>query len=965
MEKTEYNPKQIESKWQKYWQENSIIKVDEKSDKPKFYCLDMFPYPSGEGLHVGHPKGFIATDVVARYKMLNGYNVLHPMGFDSFGLPAENYAIKNKVHPSVAVDKNITRYKDQLKMFGFTYDWDREVITSDPDYYKWTQWMFLQMFKKGLAYQSNEPINWCPSCKTGLANEDLEDGKCERCGTPVEKKPMRQWVLKITDYAERLLDDLKLVDWEDSIVEMQKNWIGRSEGALIHFELKTKNEKLKSNVGIFTTRPDTLFGATFMVIAPEHEVITNLKAQIENLKTIEDYIKKTKNKSELERTDLAKEKTGVEIKGIKAINPANNEEIPIYVADYVLPNYGTGAIMAVPAHDESDYEFAKKYDLDIKNVIEPLLMQKTDSSAFKTNEPFVEHHGVIVLLKHWDKDKYLGLGWRDASDWGTLLTGGIDDDLEPEKRALKEILEETGYKNAKIVKKLPMIHSKYYHVPKKANRFAHTHVFYITLLNDERDGVSEDESNRHELKWLTLDELQNFLTAESHKQTVNIHKTGVYSGQGLLANSSQFDGMDSEKAKDEITKFVNGKKTVQYKLKDWVFSRQRYWGEPIPLIHCMACGVVPVDEKDLPIKLPDVKNYKPTGTGESPLASIDKWVNVSCPMCGGPAKRETNTMPQWAGSSWYYLAYTLGTKNLKLKTKIENIDKNKLNYWMEPNGVDLYVGGAEHATRHLIYARFWHKFLYNIGIVTTKEPFHRLQHVGLINGEDGRKMSKRWGNVINPDDVIKEYGADALRCYEMFMGPFADSVAWSTQGVKGTYRFLERVWALGTKIQGTINNDQANYKSDNILVNQTIKKVTEDIENFRFNTAISALMILVNDMSKNFKQFNHSEFNILTLLLSPFAPHLAEGLWQKLRNKESIFKARWPDYDRTKIQLNITKIPVQINGKVRAIIEVSLDVNEKEIVEIALKDNNVAKYLNNQKIKKTIYIAGKILSIVI
>jgi leucyl-tRNA synthetase len=820
-----YDHLKIEKKWQKYWEDSKTFKVRENKKKDKFYILDMFPYSSGEGLHVGHPKGYVATDVYARYMILRGKNVLHPMGFDSFGLPAENYAIKNKIHPKEVVDKNIKRFKKQLEQFGFTYDWDREIVTSDPNYYKWTQWIFLKMFEKGLVYESTEPINWCPSCKTGLANEDLENGKCERCDSQIEKKPIRQWVLKMTDYAERLLNDLKLVDWEKSIIDQQINWIGRSEGSLIKF--KIQNSKFNSNtkskiqneyIKIFTTRADTLFGATYVVVAPEHEIISKLKSQISNISDIEKYIQKSRSKSDLERTDLAKDKTGIQIKGICAINPANDKEIPIFVADYVLANYGTGAIMAVPAHDGRDWQFAKKYNL-----------------------PIIE----VIRLNNKQK--------------------------------------------------LPFIN------------------------------------------------------------------------EGKLINSGKFNGTTSQVARKEITKFVSGKEAINYKMRDWVFSRQRYWGEPIPLVHCEKCGVVPIDEQDLPLKLPDVKKYEPTGTGESPLANIDSWINTKCPKCKGDAKRETNTMPQWAGSCWYYLRYIDSKNNNKL------VDKEKEKYWMMSKGIDIYVGGAEHATRHLLYARFWHKFLYDLGVVSTKEPFYRLQHVGLIKGEDGRKMSKRWGNVVNPDDIISEYGADAFRMYEMFMGPFADSVSWSTDGVKGTKRFLDRIWDLVIVISRSKKNLK-NIKSNNI--NKLVKKITSDIESFSFNTAISSLMIYFNDkdfVSKidrnellEFDEIDLDALEKFLQVLSPFAPHIAEELWSQLGHKQSIFETSWPSIDGV-IKDLVINLAVMVNGKKRAVlnIETAKKLSDKQIIELALNEGNVKKHIANKKIKKTIYIPGKIISIVV
>jgi len=824
-----YDHKKIESKWQKRWKESGLYKTKEDKKKPKYYILDMFPYPSGAGLHVGHPKGYIATDVFARMKMMQGYNVLHPMGWDAFGLPAENYAIENKVHPRVATEKNIKVFKNQLLELGFTYDWAREINTTDPDYYKWTQWIFLQMFKKGLAYQSYEPINWCPSCQTGLANEDLENGKCERCGSEIERKPMRQWVLKITDYADRLLNDLeKLPDWEESIKEMQKNWIGRSEGAEVDF--KIGGEK----VTVFTTRPDTLFGATYFVMSPEHPIIKNEKLKIKNKKEVDEYIESAKKKSDLERTELQRDKTGVKLEGLMAINPVNNEEIPIFVADYVMMNYGTGAIMAVPAHDQRDFEFAVKYKIDIKNVINPYPVS-----------PVVSHIGKI---------------------------GG---DFDP----TKEINKET----AKIL-----------------------------------EGKS------------------------------------VWSGDGILINSDFLNGLKVGEAIKKITVWLEeknkGKKAVNYKLKDWVFSRQRYWGEPIPVIHCDKCGSVGVSEEDLPVKLPEVKHYEPTGTGESPLANIADWVNTKCPKCGGPAKRETNTMPQWAGSSWYWLRY-IDPKNNKAL-----VDKRQEKYW---SPVDFYVGGAEHATRHLIYARFWHKFLYDIGIVNYPEPFTRLQHVGLILAEDGRKMSKRWGNVINPDDIVEKYGADSMRVYEMFMGPFSQPCAWSTNGLIGARKFLEKVAKLKSKIE--------KIKGENglsSLLHKTIKKVGEDIEDFKFNTAISTMMILANEMEKA-EKIDIIHYSLFIILLSPFAPHLAEELWAGLGRKESIFKQVWPEYDKKLVKDETINLVVQVNGKLRDTILAAADISEKEAKEEAMKSEKVKKWIEGKEVVKMIFVKGKLINVVV
>ncbi len=796
-----YNHKEIEQKWAKNWQKQGLYKTKEDKKKPKYYILDMFPYPSGSGLHVGHPKGYIATDIFARVKMMQGYNVLHPMGWDAFGLPAENYAIKNKVHPRVAVEKNIKIFKNQLSKLGFSYDWDREIDTTDPNFYKWTQWIFLEMLKRGLAYESYEPINWCPSCKTGLANEDLEDGKCERCGSEIERKPMRQWVLKITDYADRMLNDLeKLSEWDESIKEMQKNWIGRSEGAEIEFKIINKKAKIK----VFTTRPDTLFGATYIVLSPEHNLVDQITTT-EQKKSVEKYKKEASKKSDLERTELQKEKTGV-FTGAYAINPVNNKKIPIWIADYVLMGYGTGAIMAVPAHDERDWEFALKYKL-----------------------PIIE-----------------------------VLKGG------------------------------------------------------------------------------------------------NIKKE-VYIGDGEHINSDFLNGLLTKEAKEKMIEWLEknkvGKRAVNYKLKDWVFSRQRYWGEPIPIVHCEKCGVVPVPEKDLPVKLPEVENYEPTGTGESPLAGIDDWVNTICPKCGGSARRETNTMPQWAGSSWYYLRYIDPHNNKAL------VDKEKEKYW---SPVDFYVGGAEHATRHLIYARFWHKFLYDIGAVNYEEPFIRLQHVGLILAEDGRKMSKRWGNVINPDDIVEKYGADALRVYEMFMGPFSQSIAWNTNGLVGARKFLDKVWDLQEKL----DNNFKHSKKAITLLHQTIKKAGENVEDFKFNTVVSAMMILINKLSEE-EKVSIEFYEKFLIILAPFAPHLSEEIWAKLGHKNSIFKESWPKYDENLAKEEEIELVVQINGKVRDRIKTSIEISEKEAQELALKSNQIGRWIEGKKIVKVIFVPGKLINIVV
>lgn len=781
--KKEYEHIAIEKKWQKEWTKKKAFKTQDSSRKKKFYVLDMFPYPSGEGLHVGHPKGYIATDIISRMKRMQGFNVLHPMGFDAFGLPAENYAIKTGTNPMVSVSKNVSNFKKQLEKVGLDYDWSREVNTTDPNFYKWTQWIFLKLYEKGLAYESNEPVNWCPVDKTVLANEDVEGGKCERCGAAVIKKPIRQWVLRITDYADRLLSDLNTLDWPESIKESQRNWIGKSIGAEIDFDVWRTSEKIT----VFTTRADTIFGATYVVLSPEHELVEKLWPLIENKDEIKQYALSIKNKTEIDRTRDDKEKTGVLLKGIHAVNPATNEKISIWIADYVLPSYGTGAIMAVPAHDERDGEFAKKYNLPIKEVVK-------------------------------------------------------DD---------------------------------------------------------------------------------------------------------ILLNSDRFTGYNTEKARFEITRFVKGKFVTKYKLRDWVFSRQRYWGEPIPVLRGKD-GIIPVKEKDLPVKLPKVKSYEPTGEAESPLANIKSWMNVRV----GKEKylRESNTMPQWAGSSWYYLRY-MDPKNKKFL-----VDKKKEKYW---NTVDLYVGGAEHATRHLIYARFWHKFLYDIGVVSTKEPFHRLQNVGLIIASDGRKMSKRFGNVINPDDIIKHYGADTLRMYEMFMGPFEQSVSWNEDNIFGVRRFLERVWRISAKVK---NGAKVDSKFQ-ILLNKTIKKVTEDIETMSFNTSVSSMMILLNEMEK-FDEINKKDFESFLKILSPFAPHISEELWANLGYKKLLCLENWPKPDPKKLEELEVKMAVQINGKVRGEVLVTFEENEQDIVDKAKLAPGIDKWLLGKNILKVIFVKNRLVNFV-
>ncbi|MDO4662619.1 MAG: leucine--tRNA ligase [Tissierellia bacterium] len=799
----EYNPNEIEKKWQQYWYENKVFKAEDKSDKKKFYALIEFPYPSGQGLHVGHPRPYTAMDIVARKKRLQGYNVLYPIGWDAFGLPTENYAIKNKVHPAIVTKKNIAHFKDQMQSIGFSFDWDREINTTDPDYYKWTQWIFIQLYKKGLAYKKEMPINWCPHDKVGLANEEVINGRCERCGHEVIRKVKNQWMLKITDYADRLIDDLKDVDYEERIKAQQINWIGRSYGANINFKLKD----LDYNLEVYTTRPDTLFGSTYMVIAPEHPVIEKFKDKIKNLEQVRNYQDEAKKKSDLERSELSKEKTGVMLEGIRAINPANNKEIPIWVSDYVLLTYGTGAIMAVPAHDTRDYEFAKKFDMPIIPVID----------------------------------------------------------------------------------------------------------------NGEED--------------LPITDIE----------------------KGYMINSDYLNGLSIKKAQDKIVEKLEeakvGHREKNYKLRDWVFSRQRYWGEPIPMIYCPEHGWVCEKEENLPIKLPDVENYEVTDDGESPLSKIDEFVNTTCPICGKPAKRETDTMPQWAGSSWYYLRYVDPNNDEKLA------DYDKLEYFTP---VDWYNGGMEHTTLHLLYSRFWHKFLYDLGMVPTKEPYIKRTSHGMILGEDHQKMSKSRGNVVNPDEIVRDYGADTLRLYEMFIGDFESTAPWSNEGIKGARKYLERVFNLIDLVE-----DGDSYSKEiEVLINQSIKKVSEDYENLKFNTAISQLMTLLNEM-RSLGKITKKDFMTYLILLNPTAPHITEELWQMAGFDGYIHEAKWPEYDENKLSYSTYDMPVQINGKVRATIKLENDSDQEDAVTKAENDERIQKYIEGKEIKKVIFVPKKILNFVV
>ncbi len=962
-----YNPQKIEKKWQKKWEEKpSFHGIGEKSNKGKFYCLDMFPYPSGDGLHMGHVESYTATDIISRYFRMKGLNVLHPQGWDAFGLPAENYAIKTKTHPSITTKKAIGTFKRQMDGMGFSYDWSSELNSSDPEYYRWTQWFFLLLYKNGLAYKKKAKVNWCPKCQTVLANEQAEGGICERCETEVIQRDLEQWFFKITDFAEDLLSGLDNLDWPGSTIAAQKNWIGKSEGTEFEMEIKDSDEKIK----VYTTRIDTVFGMTYAVVAPENPIIEKLKDKIKNYEKIEKYITNARRKTELERTALQKDKTGVEIQGIKVINPFTNEEIPVFVADYVLGHYGTGAVMAVPAHDERDFEFAKKYDLPIKEVIAPYL--KDDPNADKDTE---KRNVATAIVKNPKDNTYLCLNWK-TTNWKSFPTGGIDGESLAEA-AKREVEEETGYKNLKFIKQIGnSVYAEFYRPHKDSNVFAHFKYLLFELENDEEAIVKEKEKNQHEAVWIKEKDVDSFINVWNQKLIWKKYKEGnfAYCDDGILIDSQGYSGLTSEKAREKMTKWLEkekiGKKKINYKLRDWLVSRQRYWGAPIPIIYCENCGEVPVPEKDLPIELPDDVDFRPTG--ESPLIYSKKFQDVRCPKCGGKSRRESDTMDTFVCSSWYYFRYT------DPKNKKEFASKEQIKKWLP---VNLYLGGAEHTVLHLLYARFFTKVLNKLGHIDFNEPFLKLRHQGIILASDGNKMSKSKGNVVNPDEVVKEFGADSLRLFEMFMGPLEDAKPWNSQGIIGTKRFLDKIWDYFSIYKEEItNNPNITSGGDRYvaLLNKTIKKVKEDIENFRFNTAISQIMILLNNLRKfnedseknelggNYTFFDKKEdMEKILILLSPFAPHIAEELWEKLGHNESIFKEKWPEYDPALVKDEEIELVIQVNGKLRDRIEVSSDISEAEAKKIATESEKVKNFIGDKKIKKIIFVKGKLINVVI
>lgn len=942
----QYDHKDIEKKWQGEWETSEIYKASDESDKKKFFPLVEFPFPSGAGLHTGHTRSYTAMDIVARKRRMQGENVLYPIGWDAFGLPTENYAIKTGRQPKDVTKENTDNFRRQLKSVGLSFDWSREVNTTDPEYFKWTQWIFIKMFEKGLAYKAKIAINWCPKDKIGLANEEVVNGCCERCGTPVEQREKEQWMLAITKYADRLYDDLDSVNYLDRIKTQQRNWIGRSEGAELSFAVKGSSESIK----VFTTRPDTLFGVTYVVLAPEHPLVAALPAT--NRDAINAYVSATAKKDEIERTDAKKEKTGVRMEGVTAINPANGEEVPVFVADYVLVQYGTGAVMAVPAHDERDFEFAKTYNLPVKRVIEPKFVGLQGDGAVMPGLEFVKREAICAVVRNPKDDTYLCISWKGLVMRG-LVTGGIDAGESLETTALREVREETGYKNLKFVKDPGLvINTFFYHRVKKQNRHARFHYVFLELENDERENVSAEESALHEVIWKKASELKDFFTVFEGDFIAKViaNPDYVFTDDGILGNSGKFDGIESADARKKITEAVGGSWVKKFKLRDWVFSRQRYWGEPMPMINCAKCGWVPVPESQLPVELPAVTKYEPTDNGESPLAVMTDWVNVACPNCSGPARRETDTMPNWAGSSWYFLRYA------DPKNKQVLADPKKLAYWTP---VDWYNGGMEHTTLHLLYSRFWHKFLFDIGVVPTSEPYMKRTSHGMILAEGGEKMSKSRGNVVNPDDLVASFGADTLRVYQMFMGPFDQAIAWDTRNMIGPRRFIERVHALAQ----SVTDGKLSVEAD-MLLQKTIVKVSQDIESMGFNTAVSSLMILSNELEKS-EAIPRSAYETFLKLLAPFAPHVTEELWHALGNTSSIHLSAWPVADESKLASEEATIAVQVNGKVRATFKAAKTATKEELERLALDMDEVKKWVGENKPEKVIVVPGRMVSIVV
>lgn len=939
-----YNFTEIEKKWQKYWQEKETFKTDIYDfSKPKFYALDMFPYPSGVGLHAGHPEGYTATDAISRMKRMQGYNVLHPMGWDAFGLPAEQYAINTGNHPDKFTKQNIETFKEQLNNLGLSYDWSREVSTCDPSFYKWTQWIFKKLYEDGLAQYVDMPVNWCEELGTVLANDEVIDGKSERGGFPVVRKNMKQWVIDIPKYAEKLLDGLEEVDWPESTKEMQRNWIGKSVGA--HVDFKVDGTDLSFTV--FTTRPDTLFGATYCVLSPEHALVEKIVTE-EMKPAIQEYQAVCARKSDLERTELNKEKTGV-FTGAYAINPVNQKKIPIWIADYVLASYGTGAIMAVPAHDTRDYEFAKKFDIDIIPVIAEETGTKREDESYKKS--------IVAIVYNPKKEEYLTINWKENG--GRLFIGGTRKEDESSLAcALREIKEETGYTNLQFVGETFPIHHHYYAYNKKKAYVIDVTGLLFTLENEEKiePELDADEKNAFTVEWVSKETAEKEILEPLHRTVYDRFAVGnaAYTGDGIHINSDFLNGLHKEEAIEKMISWLEengfGEKKVNYRLREWIFARQRYWGEPIPILHLEDGTMETLEDNDLPLVLPELEDYSPSKTGASPLEKATNWVQVDYK--GKKAKRETSTMPGSAGSSWYFLRYIDPDNEEKLA------DYTLLKHWLP---VDLYVGGPEHAVGHLLYSRMWNQYLYDKGIVPYKEPFQKLVHQGMILGENGIKMGKRYPKyAINPNDIVKQYGADTLRLYEMFMGPLEADKPWSSTGVEGAKKFLDRVYRLFE--EGNIE-DKPNVNLEKIY-HQTVKKVTNDYETLNFNTAISAMMIFVNAVYKE-NLFPREYAEGFIKLLNPIAPYMTEEIWQNLGHTDTIAYEPWPIYDESKTVEDTYEMVVQVSGKVRGKVEVSADTSKEEMEALALQIDNVQKHIQGKEIVKVIVIPKKLVNIVV
>lgn len=934
------NSKIIEEKWQKYWEEHKSFEAVTGSNKEPYYILVEFPYPSGSGLHVGHVRSYTAQDAMARMMRMQGKNVLFPMGWDAFGAPAEQYAIKNHIHPKEAVKENIKTFKRQMQTLGFSFDWDREFSTTDPEYYKWTQWQFLQFYKHGMAYKDTVPVNWCPNCKTVLSNEDAAGGVCERCGTQVVQKEKSQWMLRMSDYSEDLLKGLDDTNFAEKVKLGQINWIGKSIGAEVTFKIDGHEEEFT----VFTTRCDTLFGATYCVLAPEHKLVDVITTEDKKLE-VEAYKEACLLKNEMERTELNKEKTGV-FTGAYAINPVNGAKIPIYISDYVLASYGTGAIMAVPAHDTRDYEFATKFNIPIIQVLEEV--------TGTPHEVETKKNSIVAILYDEANDKYLTVNWHEMG--GRLFIGGTIKEGETALDcAIREIKEETGYKDIELVHELPKINHHYYAYNKDKYFNIESTGFLFKLVSNAQDEQNLDDDEKFDLEWVDKNTIMAEVNDGLHKKTFEYALApGAMEGDGIHINSGFLDGLNKEDAISKMLEFLEenncGKKQVNYKMRDWIFSRQRFWGEPIPMIYCNTCGWQPMNEEDLPLLLPDVAEYEPTDNGESPLAKIDTWVNTTCPKCGGPAKRETDTMPNWAGSSWYFLRF------MDPHNTHEFASMDAMKYWRR---VDWYNGGMEHTARHLLYARFWVQFLYNIGLVPSKEMiWTRVSH-GMVLGSDNQKMSKSKGNVINPDDIVNEYGADTLRVYEMFMGDYQSDCPWSTDSLKGCKRFLDKVIRLKEKV---VDGDKYSDALEKII-HKSIKKVQNDLVTMSFNTAISTLMILANSYDE-MTNITKEDYHLLLTLLNPIAPHITEELNEQLGYKP-ICESTWPTYDEAKTIDDEKEIGVQVNGKLRSSIKISINEDEESIKSKALSEENVKRHIDGKEVVKIIVIPGRIVNIVV